>query len=780
MRGEPTPACRSRRPPRVSSAVDGRPTASPRRVRGVARRCRPDRAPARRRVGPSPPVLVRQVRNGRRGERPPRRHRRGRRRRADAPRHRRPGPHRQPPLGVKPFGAGRRSSRPAASEEFELDARGARDHGEPATPARTSTFARCRPCSGGTASARRLLACGTEGMPLDALTAARLARDGERPARSGTCAPASTRCSCCSRSSAAGRSRRTGRTTTRPRRRYREAVARRVRRRARQARDRHRRLRHPRPTPSRCARSPGRTRSSPTRTAVPAADPRAALAPSLVDDPRRDDRPPGARGRDPRPARHLAHEGGRRAGSSARAAWRGCAASGSCPAPAATGSPRVRASRSRSRTATARTGRPGRRPSRRSGRSACSRARRCACSPATTGRRVLDPHGRVAAEAIAGVRARAGRASCRLTVGDPPTMTFQGDPYRTLGIVAGRVAQRDPLGVPAAREAVPPGRGGRACAAAVPRDPGRLRAAGRSARDGSGRSAARARRPARGAILARRRVAGRGRRARPGGPVGRARRRPAGSPGPAGTASEASGRRRRRGRTGGRGGARGRAAAHGAAPARRERHARRASRKATPGSTTYDEADGDPVRARVGRRRVVRPSSGTYWTINPASTRTPASTGPSTWPAPGARSAGSRRRRRTAGPATAPPDELGTAAGADAPSRSPARGRGRGSGQTTTGGDTADWAARAWTYDTHEAGGATWTPGRERRRRRTPPSPGHPWMARPCRTSRPCSAKGSPRTCCATPGATGSGGSLIALLGWPGDRRRHRHARRPT
>ena len=38
-----------------------------------------------------------------------------------------------------------------------------------------------------------VLACGTDGAPLDALTAARLARDGERPSPCATCAPASTR-----------------------------------------------------------------------------------------------------------------------------------------------------------------------------------------------------------------------------------------------------------------------------------------------------------------------------------------------------------------------------------------------------------------------------------------------------------------------------------------------------------------------------------------------------------------------------------------------------------
>ena len=41
--------------------------------------------------------------------------------------------------------------------------------------------ARCRASTDEALSGQALLACGVEGMPLDALTSARLARDGERP-----------------------------------------------------------------------------------------------------------------------------------------------------------------------------------------------------------------------------------------------------------------------------------------------------------------------------------------------------------------------------------------------------------------------------------------------------------------------------------------------------------------------------------------------------------------------------------------------------------------------
>ena len=247
-------------------------------------------------------------------------------------------------------------------------------------------------------SASRCSRCGSEGMPLDALTAARLARDGERPGPSGTCARASTRVFMLLAGSAAGSSRRTGRTTTRPRPRSARPSAR-VRVDARAPPDGHRRLRHP-------------------DLRVPAARGRPRLR-----DPRRPrgaSRPATRGRRSPRPRRvrdaMLAYPelvaGTRdRLDTSLMKAMPGRLVSkGGVEAPARRSDPARpaqrasppprRAWRSRSRTATATIGAvggdgrgppPGRRPR------GPGAARAGPLSPA----RPLDPHGRQAAEAIA-------------------------------------------------------------------------------------------------------------------------------------------------------------------------------------------------------------------------------------------------------------------------------------------------------------------------------------------------------------------------------------------
>ena len=86
-----------------------------------------------------------------------------------------------------------------------------------------------------------------------------------------------------------------------------------------------------------------------------------------------------------------------------------------------------------------------------------------------------------------------------------------------------------------------------------------------------------------------------------------------------------------------------------------------------------------PPRPRSSRSGTVAPGTATRWAPTGrstlASTPTRASTAPSTSPGPGARSAGRPRRRRDeAGPATAPPEELGTAADATAEPESGALG----------------------------------------------------------------------------------------------------------
>src|SRR3954447_18134026 len=141
---------------------------------------------------------------------------------------------------------------------------------------------------------------------------------------------------------------------------------------------------------------------------------------------------------------------------------------------------------------------------------------------------------------------------------------------------------------------------------------------------------------------------------------------------------------------------------------------RRGPRTATPGSTTYDEA------AEIGRDPEwdggswYGPSMGTFWTINPKEYADPRKHGPEYL---------ARARRTTgAGPSGDEPRASSGAAPAAAPEPATdadaAEGDWAWSGraETTTGGDTADWAARSWTYDTRDAG-PTWTAGSEPARR---------------------------------------------------------------
>jgi curved DNA-binding protein CbpA len=147
---------------------------------------------------------------------------------------------------------------------------------------------------------------------------------------------------------------------------------------------------------------------------------------------------------------------------------------------------------------------------------------------------------------------------------------------------------------------------------------------------------------------------------------------------------------------------------------RTTRH-RRGPRKATPGSTTYDDA------AEIGRDPEWEggswygPSMGTYWTINPREYADPRKHGPeylararrAAGPEAGPETSG-RARGRTANPAADPAEP---ATDADAPDGDWAW---SGGAQTTTGGDTAGWSARSWTFEASDPG-PTWTPGREGR-----------------------------------------------------------------
>ncbi len=66
----------------------------------------------------------------------------------------------------------------------------------------------------------------------------------------------------------------------------------------------------------------------------------------------------------------------------------------------------------------------------------------------------------------------------------------------------------------------------------------------------------------------------------------------------------------------------------GAAGAGDGSHARRGPRKATPGSTTYDEAAETPLDPAWDGGAWYGPSSGTYWTLNPREYADPRKHGP--------------------------------------------------------------------------------------------------------------------------------------------------------
>ena len=210
----------------------------------------------------------------------------------------------------------------------------------------------------------------------------------------------------------------------------------------------------------------------------------------------------------------------------------------------------------------------------------------------------------------------------------------------------------------------------------------------------------------------------------------------------------------------------------------RPRH-RRGPRKATPGSTTYDEA------AEVGRDPEwdggawYGPSMGTYWTINPREYADPRKHGPE-YLARARRAAGGEPGPTPAGAGPAAPRGAGTAA----PSADPvadatepatdadaAEGAWAWSGrsQTTTGGDAAGWAARSWTFDARDAG-PTWTPGPEPRRRPTASRPAAPPVtdAPPLPDLEALLRKASPASLLARARSHDRRWRLlIALVGWP-------------
>ncbi len=168
-------------------------------------------------------------------------------------------------------------------------------------------------------------------------------------------------------------------------------------------------------------------------------------------------------------------------------------------------------------------------------------------------------------------------------------------------------------------------------------------------------------------------------------------------------------------------------------------HHRRGPRKATPGSTTYDEAAATPLDPEWDGGAWYGPSSGTYWTINPREYADPRKHGPEYL----------ARARRAPNGERGEPDGPGEPGGPDTPgwphpgdpagpgpgdgpapddaARGPAPATGGGSGAgrwrwqdphaTATDGGAAEWGTRAWTFDDRGDAGPAWAPGADARAR---------------------------------------------------------------
>ncbi len=370
-------------------------------------------------------------------------------------------------------------------------------------------------------------------------------------------------------------------------------------------------------------------------------------------------------------------------------------------------------------------------------------------------------------------------------------MTNQGDPYRILGIRAGaslieiRSAYRR-----LAKQYHPDAAGERALPrflaiqAAYERlvdGEGRLRGAGQGSvgrtagAGGRGGSAPRDREPwradpdraraSRDAWRARRSTA----RDSAAAGEGAGASGVSGAPGPGpGSGPGSTGRRSRA--PGGAGGATGSGGAPGrqdgrSAPGDRSgRRSPRGPRKATPGSTTYDEAAETPRDPEWGGGAWYGPSSGTFWTINPREYADPRKHGPEYQ---------ARARRAAEGePAAGGDGEIpampGPVADADATGERVDL-RWDGSRGTTTARGEGDWATGRWAYDAADpADPADPLPGPPERARRRPGTGhargqgGRPEATgrartrrtrRTCRTSRRSPVARRRRACLPSPGA---------------------------
>ena len=253
-------------------------------------------------------------------------------------------------------------------------------------------------------------------------------------------------------------------------------------------------------------------------------------------------------------------------------------------------------------------------PSRRSARSGSSRARRSGCSPGITARPAWIP-------TAGSRRRRCPRSSSHRWASSPADAEPGGPDHRTEPTEAPATSQGDPhltLGV--------------APGASLNEIKSAYRRLGKKYHPDAG-----------GARLPPRFLAIQAARTRPLGDAGRRRRRPrpgrrvpeqacAARDGPAagrGAGSRLSADRRTaatRRATGS--GATGDRRAGARDPGRARSSARRRPRKATPGSTTYDEAAETPLDPAWDGGAWYGPSSGTYWTLNPREYADPRKHGP--------------------------------------------------------------------------------------------------------------------------------------------------------
>jgi hypothetical protein len=189
-------------------------------------------------------------------------------------------------------------------------------------------------------------------------------------------------------------------------------------------------------------------------------------------------------------------------------------------------------------------------------------------------------------------------------------MTSQGDPYRTLGVASGASLNEIKSAYRRLAKKYHPDTAGER---ALPRFLA-IQAAYEGLVDGEGRFRAAADAPAR-ETPNRPRASRDAWRARRSGSGGTARSRAPGGSGPASGAGDASGRA-------------GAAGPMGTAGPGGRSSARRGPRKATPGSTTYDEAAETPLDPAWDGGAWYGPSSGTYWTLNPREYADPRKHGP--------------------------------------------------------------------------------------------------------------------------------------------------------